>query len=64
MSRGGEERRGGLRLPPGYRLEDDPDFRLLKRPDGTLAAFVWMSAGEEEIERTAWEDYFEREERR
>ncbi len=48
-----------LRLPPGYRLEEeDPDFVVLRGPDGSrVAVFSAMRAKPEYISRAAEEDY-------
>lgn len=44
-------------LPPGYRLQRDPDLLLLRRPDGSVvAAFSARGATEEAVERAARED--------
>ena len=46
-------------LRPGYRLDDesDPDFAVLRRPDGSeVAVFSVTGADPREIERAAWED--------
>ena len=55
-----EPRTTGMRedLPPGYRLEADPDVLLLLRPDGSLvAAFSVQGADPKEVFAAAWEDY-------
>jgi hypothetical protein len=46
-----------LELPPGYRLERDPDTLILHRPDDTVVArlSVWGFVGEI-VEEAAWED--------
>ncbi len=45
-------------LPPGYRVEEDPDVLLLLRPDGSkAAAFSAQGADPLEVIATAWEDY-------
>ena len=45
-------------LPPGYRLERDPELPILRRPDGTIvAAFSVRGATAEAIETTAWNDH-------
>ena len=50
--------REGEDLPPGYRLEEDPDVLLLLRPDGSLvAAFSAQAADPPEVFAAAWEDY-------
>ena len=47
-----------FRLPPGYRLQMDPDALLLRRADGsTVAAFSGPGADPAEVERKAVEDY-------
>ncbi len=64
MRDGGREARSPY-LPTGYRLDDatDPDFVVLRRPDGSEVAVFGERAGLREIERRAWEDHREREER-
>jgi hypothetical protein len=48
----------GAVLPPGYRLELDPDVLVLRRPDGsTVAVFSAVWADPEDVEREAREDY-------
>ena len=43
-----------LRLPPGYRLEgDDPDFVVLRGPDGSRVAVFSATAAKAEHIRTA-----------
>ncbi len=45
-------------LPPGYRLQEDPDILLLLRPDGSVvAAFSALGADPLEVIAAAWEDY-------
>jgi len=45
-------------LPPGYRLEEDPDVLLLLRPDGSVvAAFSALGADPLEVFVAAWEDH-------
>ena len=45
-------------LPPGYRLEEDPDILLLLRPDGSVAgAFSTTGADPLEVIAAAWEDH-------
>ena len=48
-----------LRLPPGYRLEEeDPDFVVLRGPDGSrVAVFSALGAKPEYIRRAAAEDF-------
>jgi len=48
-----------LRLPPGYRTDtEDPDFVVLRGPDGARAAvFSAMGAKPEYIRRAAEEDH-------
>ncbi len=50
--------RRSLYLPSGYRLDEttDPDFSVLRRPDGSEAAAFGEKADPREIERAAWED--------
>jgi hypothetical protein len=50
---------GGLRLPPGYRLDRrDPDVWALRRPGGWVVAyFSAQGVTEEAIEQAAWEDH-------
>ena len=44
-------------LPPGYRLQQDPDVLLLLRPDGSVvAAFSAPAADPLEVSAAAWED--------
>ena len=46
-----------LRLPPGYRLEeDDPDFVVLRGPDGSRVAVFSATAAKPEHIRTAAEE--------
>ena len=48
----------GAVLPPGYRLEMDPDVLIPRRDDGsTVAAFSALGADLREVEREAREDY-------
>jgi hypothetical protein len=48
----------GVVLPPGYRLQLDPDVLALRRADGsTVAAFSALGADLREVEREAREDY-------
>lgn len=50
-------------LPPGYRLDLEPDVWTLYRSDGTVVGrFFSQSAAPAEVERVAWEDYIEQEE--
>jgi hypothetical protein len=52
-----------FRLPPGYRLQMDPDVLLLRRADGsTVAAFSGPGADPVEVEREATRDYWHRDE--
>ncbi len=52
-----------FRLPPGYRLQMDPDALLLRRADGsTVAAFSGPGADPVEVEREATRDYWRRDE--
>ena len=52
-----------FRLPPGYRLQMDPDELLLRRADGsTVAAFSGPGADPVEVEREATRDYWRRDE--
>ena len=45
-------------LPPGYRLEQDPDILLLLRPDGSVvAAFSAHGADPLDVLGAAWEDH-------
>ena len=50
---------GTLRLPPGYRTEtEDPDFVVLRGPDGSrVAVFGATGAKPEHIHRAAEEDH-------
>ena len=49
-----------LGLPPGYRAHFDPDVLVLERADGSMVArFSGLGFAEEEVERTAREDYGE-----
>ena len=60
MRDGGPERRRTPYLPSGYHLDDenDPDFVVLRREDGSeVAVFSATGADPKEIERTAWEDF-------
>jgi hypothetical protein len=46
-----------VRLPPGYRLQRDPDVLVLRRSDGCfVAAFSVLGASREDIEEAARED--------
>jgi hypothetical protein len=46
------------KLPPGYRLQRDPDILLLLGPDGSLvAAFSALGADLPEVFAAAWEDH-------
>ena len=46
-----------LELPPGYRLERDPDTLTLHRPDDTVVAKLSVRGFVGEIvEEAAWED--------
>jgi hypothetical protein len=46
-----------LQLPPGYRLERDPDMLVLRRPDGsTVATFSARGVVPEHVEEAARED--------
>ena len=48
----------GVVLPPGYRLQVDPDVLILSRADGsTVAAFSALGADPREVEREAEKDY-------
>jgi hypothetical protein len=48
----------GLRLPPGYYVEHDPDLLVLRRADGaSVAAFSARGAIGETVEEVAWEDH-------
>lgn len=50
--------RESLSLPPGYNLEEDPDVLILRRPDGSAAAyFSALGATREAIKEAAWEDH-------
>ncbi len=44
-------------LPPGYRVDDDPDVAILRRPDGSVVAYfpIW-SMNPEWILREAEQD--------
>jgi hypothetical protein len=45
-------------LPPGYRLQQDPDILLLLGPDGSVVAtFSALGADPLEVFAAAWEDY-------
>ena len=45
-------------LPPGYRLQQDPDILLLLGPDGSVvAAFSALGADPLEVFAAAWEDH-------
>ena len=45
-------------LPPGYRIQMDPDLLVLYRADGSMvAAFSAFGAEPEEVAREAREDY-------
>ena len=47
-----------FRLPPGYRLQMDPDVLVLRRADGSMAAaFSGPGADPAEVEGEAVEDY-------
>jgi hypothetical protein len=50
-------REGKLSLPPGYRLEFDPDMILLRKDEATVAAFGVASATPWEVTKAAWEDH-------
>ena len=48
-----------FRLPPGYRLQMDPDVLVLRRADGSMvAAFSGPSVDPAEVEREAAKDYW------
>ena len=52
-----------FRLPPGYRLQMDPDVLILRRVDGsTVAAFSGPGADRAEVEREATRDHWLRDE--
>ncbi len=56
---GREERRPYL--PSGYSLDEEADFAVLRRPDGSeVAVFSATGADPREIEGRAWEDHRER----
>ena len=45
-------------LPPGYRLDRDPELLILRCPDGTIvAAFSVRGATAEAIQKAAWKDH-------
>ncbi len=45
-------------LPPGYRLQQDPDILLLLGPDGSVvAAFSAPGADPLDVLAAAWEDH-------
>ncbi len=45
-------------LPSNYSLdESDPDFAILRRPDGSEVAAFGEKADPREVERRAWEDF-------
>jgi hypothetical protein len=47
-----------LRLPPGYRIEQDADLLILRRQDGSMVgAFSTRGATREAVEKAAYEDY-------
>jgi hypothetical protein len=48
-------------LPPGYRLEQDPDLLVLRRSDGSfVAAFSVRGFTKESVEEAAERDLWER----
>ncbi len=48
----------GVVLPPGYRLEMDPDVLILRGDDGSMVAvFSAPSVDPEEVKREAEKDY-------
>ena len=57
-SDGGSEGRS-LYLPTGYSVDGltDPDFAILRRPDGSEVAAFGERADPLEVERAAWEDF-------
>jgi hypothetical protein len=50
-------REGKLSLPPSYGLEYGADVLLLRRADGSAAAFSARGVAPSEVVRTAEEDY-------
>ena len=55
-SDGNRERRSPY-LPTGYRLDEDADFLVLRREDGSeVAVFSATRADPAEVEHAAWED--------
>ncbi len=60
MSDGQREDRSPY-LPSGYRLDEEADFAVLRREDGSeVAVYSATGADPKEVERRAWEDYRER----
>lgn len=57
MSEGRNDPR--LRLPPGHRIERDPDVWTLYSPDGSVVARFVAGVPDEEVEREAWMDHNE-----
>ena len=47
-------------LPSGCRLDEEADFAVLRREDGSEVAAFGERADPREIERAAWEDFRER----
>ncbi len=49
-----------LQLPPGYRVEMDPDVLIIEREDGsTVAIFSRRGFAKAAVEQAAWEDFGE-----
>ncbi len=59
MRKDGPERKRPPYLPSGYTVNEagDPDFTILRRPDGSEVAAFGERADPREIERAAWEDF-------
>ncbi len=58
----GDRERRSPYLPSGYRLDEEADFAVLRREDGSeVAVFSATGADPKEVERAAWEDFRGRE---
>ncbi len=49
-------------LPPGYRVDHDPDVAVLRRPDGSVVGFfpIWTMSSKRlvraaELDRVGWD---------
>ena len=56
--RNGNRERRSPYLPTGYRLDEDADFSVLRREDGSeVARLSATGADPAEVEHVAWEDF-------